>query len=530
MFSIAPRIAFLVVLLSLGMLFACGGSEPTPTPAPPTPVSEAGQPAPTAAETVAASTLEPTQEPSAAPIATQPSPTVAEATAVPTVPVPTEVPQAPAPAAVTAPVNYFGVSTNGEIFYNDEVRALATLAGVQMVRTSVSWADIEATKGSYNWSGADHLYKVLTENNLQPLMLIMKNPSWAANTHCGPVQDLLAFDAFVRELGTRYPGIHYWALYNEPDNTLSESIAGGCFGGQDVDGNGQPDVNDYAEMLRIARRALNETNPQAELVTGALAFDNFDTASAPPGYPGGGQGGTFNYRFLEQLLQYIQQHPLPPGEKYFDDLGFNFYRIYGPYWESQVGGVGVIAKFNKLNGLLQQYGVQAGLMVSETGADSSRIGNDEQSEHAIKTFTRGLAAGLRHAVWWTFQDFSDSAPPPSNTWKYGLIDQNATPKPAYAAYQTMTNQLNGAPFVQDLQVQGGEGYVFSKGGDVKAVVWSATDAPTSMAFAARTLQLTDMYGKVKAIVDGAPEDGDSAEGRISLQVGRLPMYVQVVSQ
>jgi hypothetical protein len=524
--------AILLMLMLIGLLIGCGGEEPTatlppatatdipasPTEAVPTDLPATQPPAQTEAPTVAAVPTE---------VSTIPAePTIAP-TEVPAAPVPTTAPAAAAPAQE----HFFGASTYGEILYNDEVRALATLGGVQMVRTSVSWANVEPTKGTYNWDSLDGTVRVLTENNFEPLVLILENPDWAANTKCGPVQDLAGFEAFLRELGTRYPQVRYWALYNEPDHAHGpENTSGGCFGGGDLDGNGQPDVNDYAEMLRIAWRALHQTNPQVRLVTGAVAFDNFDTETAPPGYPGGGNGGAGPSHFPEQLFQYIQAHPLPAGEQYFDDFGFNFYRIYGPYWQSQAAGVGVTAKINKLKGLMQQYGVPGGLMVSETGEDSVTVGTDEQSEFAVKTFTRGRAEGLDKMVWWTFQDFSDSNPAPSNTWKYGLIDQNANPKASFTAFQTMVNQLDGSSFVQALQVQGGEGYVFSKGPDVKAVVWSETDAPVTMAFSGSTLQVIDMYGVLKAVLDGSPEDSDSVPGRIGLQVGKFPVYVQVVGQ
>ena len=83
----------------------------------------------------------------------------------------------------------------------------------------------------------------------------------------------------------------------------------------------------------MARDSPGEYN--AELVTGALAFDNFAEATAPPGYPAAGKGGSFDYNFPQQLFAYMQAHTLPQGEKYFDILSFNFYFVYGAYWEKQ---------------------------------------------------------------------------------------------------------------------------------------------------------------------------------------------------
>ncbi len=526
------RLILLVTSAALiTLVMACSGPEPTPTAVPlavePTKVAVVPtvEPAAVASTDAPATTAQaPTvQAPTDPPSTTEP--TAESPTAVP----PTAVPPTAVPAAAP-PVNFFGVSTNGELVYNEQARALATLVGVQLVRTSVSWRNVEKVKGTYEWGSTDNLLNTMSEHNFEPLVLILNNAEWASNTSCGPVNDLEGFEAFLRALGTRYPHVRYWALYNEPDNSKSpENSSGGCFGGNDLNGNGKLDVQDYAEQLRIAWRALHEVSPQAELLVGALAYDNFDEASAPPGYPGGGNGGSFNYHFPEQLFDFIRANPLPNNERYFDNVSFNFYSIYGPFWERQGnGGFGVSAKANALQKLLNTYGLTGGLMVSETGADSLSLGNDAQSEIAVKTFTRGLSNGLKHMVWWTYQDFPDSNPPPSNTWKYGLIDQDVNPKPAYTAYQTMVNQLNGAAYLQPLGVEGGEGYVFSQNGVGKAVVWSSSDTPVTVAFSGKTLQVSSMYGVVKAIVDGAPEDNDPNAGRIGLAIDKYPVYVQVI--
>ncbi len=459
-------------------------------------------------DTGAVPTTEPTDEPTAAPPTAQP------------VEQPTE------PAAATAQDDFFGVNTNGEILYNDKARALAILGGVQTVRISAEWDGIERKQGEYNWDGTDGVFKTLLSNNLAPLVMILDNPKWVASSQCGPVDDLPSFDRFVRALVGRYPKIRYWALYNEPDNTHP---GGGCFGGGDLNNNGKPDVEDYAGMLQIAWRAIHQTNPNAFLISGAVAFDNFDTATAPPGYPGGGKGGTFNYHFLEQLFGYMQANPAPAGEKYFDMLAFNFYGIYGPYWEKQAGGVGVGAKANKLYSLMSNAGISAPLVVSETGSNSKTVGDQEQSEFAVKTLTRALANGVAHAVWWTFQDVEDSKPAPVSTWKFGLIDQDQQPKPSYNAYQTVSHQLTGATFTGPLQVEGGEGYLFSQGDSNKAVVWSVSDQPIAVTFSGRALQVTDMFGGGRVVQDNADDDHDKSDGRIALQVDKKPVYIQLVN-
>lgn len=513
----------------LGALFGCAAPAPTPIALPTTDSgkvarSESPTLPPVNTATVRVTKVSATVPPSAT-VSENVTPTT-EPTDVPPTALPAPVEPTVAPTAFTVPDDFFGVNTNGEILFNDQARALAILGGVQMVRESVEWDAVERTQGEYTWNSLDSMFKTLLSNNLAPLVMILNNPKWVATSPCGPVDDLVSFDKFVRTLVARYPKVRYWALYNEPDNT---GPGGGCFGGQDLNNNGKPDYQDYAAQLQIAWRAIHQTNPNAFLITGAVAFDNFDQPSAPPGYPGGGKGGSFNYHFLEQLFGYIKANPLPDGAKYFDMLAFNFYGIYGPYWEKQAGGIGVGAKAHMLHTLMNNAGLAAPLVVSETGANSKTVGDQAQSEFAVKTLTRCLANGVAHAVWWTFQDVEDDKPPPVNTWKFGLIAQDLKPKPSYTAYQTLTRQLTGAAFNGPLQVEGGEGYLFAQDQTNKAVVWSASDQPITIAFSGKALQMTDMFGAGQVVKDNSDQDQDKADGRIALQIGSAPVYIQLVN-
>lgn len=514
--------------------------------APPTPVILSQPTAVAIAPTAAASPTQPPVAPTNAPtVKTTITPTVAltaEATTAPTAAptaeptiAPTNIPTAeptatPVPAPSLADAGFFGISTNGEVNAKENVRALAILSGARMVRTSVTWQQVEPTPGKFDWRWPDTGFRLLTDNHFEPLVLIMDNAKWGASTKCGPVTDLVAYAQFLRELAARNQNVTYWVLYNEPDNAHGEATStGGCFGGDDIDGNGKPDYADYAIQLQLAWRALRAGNPNAKLAIGAVAFDNFDEASAPAGYFDGGKGGIFNAKFLDNLFAYMQANPPPPGEKYFDLLSFNYYNLYAPYWEAHYDGQGVIAKANALRQRMRQYGLDAPLLVSETGEDSVTIGNNAQSAFLVKTFTRGASANIARMIWWTFQDFPDSAPPPSNTWKYGLIDQNASPKPSYSAYQTLVQMLGDARFVQALSIGGGEGYLFNKNGVGAAVIWSASAEPITVSFAGNALQITDMFGAARAITDGSPDDQDSAAGSIGLQVDYNPIYVQATN-
>src|SRR5581483_6198614 len=194
--------------------------------------------------------------------------------------------------------------------------SLARKAGIKYNRTSVLWAAVEpinTTPDYYHWSSTDYGISMLLSQGIEPVVLVFQSPSWAATTNCGPVRDPKQFGEFFGALVARYPQVKYWELFNEVDgaqySTLKTS-SGGCFGEDDLDGNGKPDYADYAELARVAWRAMHAANPNAQLLIGNLACDNFTPASQPKGYPG---GCCFNYHFLDNLLGYMKAHPLTNG-------------------------------------------------------------------------------------------------------------------------------------------------------------------------------------------------------------------------
>jgi hypothetical protein len=438
----------------------------------------------------------------------------------------------------------------------------------------VSWSAVEpneTTPDNFNWAGVDASLNSLTASGLGPVVYISGNPTWAANTDCGPIlaSKMGAFATFMGALAARYPQAKYWALYNEEDNadfTAHGYSSGGCFGEADIDGNGNPDYADYAVMLATAWTAVHQGNPKAQLAAGAIAFDNFNGNPWPPNFNciDNVHPGHFNYNFLPNLLKYIKAHPLTGGRKYMDMLLFNYYDIYAGCWEPRAPGKGIQAKAAAIQQLMfTNARTTWPLLTSEFGENSLDLGEDGQSRCLTATIVRGSAAGrirvsgkpidLRAMVWWTFQDFPSTNPDPSKYWKYGIVDENATPKRSYYAYQTLTQELQGYKYVQTLSNTRGlkdiEAYKFTKGSLTKVVLWSSipsetpdTKPPCSWGRQPRTatfgprvthLRIADMYaanlglGQVTIVNDGDPSDLDARRGYIAINVAEVPQYVQV---
>ena len=417
--------------------------------------------------------------------------------------------------------------------------ALAQQAGVSWMRRSIAWNLVEPRQGEYDFSAIDSYLNGIIDAGFAPIVYLSNNPSWIANTPCGPIDTndpaiMAEFTDFVSAVAARYPQVRLWSLYNEPDNAayvLNKYSSGGCFGDHitnDINSNGVNDRADYARMLAAARQAVHRANPNAQLALGALAYDNFDT-TAPAWY--WSDKGTFNFNFLPELLTYMRANPLPSGEAYFDVFMFNYYDGYAPLWERVAAGKGIQAKAKYLQTQMSAYAMSWPLLVGETGADSESNSADGQARCMEMTMVRGAASGLRGVVWWTFRD------EPLNSWYFGVVSEDYAPKPSYTAFQTLTRELSGFRYVSTLtgttDFSEIEAYEFNVAGKKKIVLWSIRRMGDGSTFACANarwgriatfgpnvtqVRLVHMDGTQTGIPDGGARDKDTRTGYIGIQV------------
>jgi hypothetical protein len=331
----------------------------------------------------------------------------------------------------------------------------------------------------------------------------------------------------------RYPKVKYWGLYNEVDGavySIYQSSSGGCFGEPDLDNNGNPDYADYAELMRVTWQAMHAANPNAQLVFAVLAFDNFTPASAPPGYPG---GCCFNYHFLDDLLGYMRDHPLPAGDKYADVLGFNDYLAYNlAYWDRQGKGVGVDAKANYLRDILANYGFDFPLIITEMSSwptlpSAEGIPQETQARQAAQMLAQAFYSEILFTVWWTWDDYPDTdcqVNVQCDVFKYGLVDVNLKPKLAYYAVQNLVAELEGWEPAGSRLGDEAIALVFKKDGRRKHVVYARTDTfqdkTVRVNFRAKRLRVVDMLGQVSTY-------RDNGSGLITLTINADPRYVEI---
>jgi hypothetical protein len=404
------------------------------------------------------------------------------------------------------PLPALGIEVRRAQFDADHLSRVAE-AGSKITRFGfVNWRVVEPSRGqAYQWDDYDQPLAEAARHGQTLVVIVGGVPKWAGDRICGPInpEALPDFADFLYAAVRRYSrppyNVKHWELFNEPDGTDPEDDYYGaisCWGGHG-------DL--YAEMLKCAYPAIKAADPEARVLLGALAYDNFID-----------EGKEFDRWFINDVLDH-------GGGDYFDYFNFHYYYFHRDKWGSIRG------KTEHLRNLLVGYGLSKPMACSEVGiwGDSSR--REIQARYVPVVFSRGLAAGLESVVWFPLSTAAGQG------FEGGLMLDNLTAKPAYWAYKTMTEQLTGyqyAGVVSRYEETGIEGYAFRpvRGGRTRQVLWTHIESSLTgyQDFAAGRITVTDKLGGTTVINDGGPGDLDRrSDGRIWIAIGPSPVYVEI---
>jgi hypothetical protein len=178
----------------------------------------------------------------------------------------------------------------------ERVQQLDSL-GVELVRVTLEWRNIETSRGTYAWERSDSILDALRAAGLTPLVGIWGTPGWAnggrgANTAPSSAS---SFASFARAAAERYPWVRNWIVWNEPNQRRWLTPPS--------------PVLYVTRLLNPAAQAIKGVIPRASIAGGATA-------------PRGGPGGTSPVDFIRgmgragaRLDAYAHHpHPLSPAE------------------------------------------------------------------------------------------------------------------------------------------------------------------------------------------------------------------------
>jgi hypothetical protein len=408
----------------------------------------------------------------------------------------------------------FGVQVYG-VYEETTARAVGTGAG--WVRMPLSWVAIEpenTTPEHYRWSpGLEAELRSYASTGIRVIFTLTSNPLWAAELPGGPVheEDVGELVEFLQTVVARYGAAPYnvkhWEIYNEPDNgdLGYASVGWGYFG---------DDPQAYVDLLEAVYQPIKAIDPEAQVLFGGLAYDNWEPY------------GPFVMTFLDDVLTLMQGH----GSYPFDMMNFHYYPVFWANWEPY--GTDIIGKAEFIRDKLLTYGVNRPLICTEAGLwsdcrdpedDVVCSSYEEQSRYVPRLYARGEAADLKTNIWFMLVDSENPY-----DYKHGLLENDLEPKPAFAAYQVLAEQLTSADYVRTLapnetgseQIEAYE-FLCEEGPERVIVAWANDESNHIMVLAGSCLTITDKYG-----VESDPIC-DGGDGVIEVSIGPSPVYLRV---
>jgi hypothetical protein len=240
--------------------------------------------------------------------------------------------------------------------------------------------------------------------------------------------------ALAERYGKAPYNAHHWELWNEPDGALgaNKDISWGQFGSR------------YAEMLRAIRPRMKAADPNAQIIMGGLAYDNFQE-----------NGGPFRRAFVDDFLK-------AGGGQYLDMFNFHYY-------VQNVNWCRPSAKLAELRAKLDAYKLDLPIIMTETGLTSEAQHQSSdvlQSSYLVQAYAQLLGEGVRSTAWFLAKDFSTNVKGWQIFQKSGLIDLQGTPKPSHSAYRNLVEQIGERPSAGKLGAADGvagtlQGYKFA---------------------------------------------------------------------
>lgn len=332
-------------------------------------------------------------------------------------------PTLPAPAAL--PERFFGAV---QALYNPD---LAARAGVQWERLVFPWSLIQKD-GPDSWTPAyftDDQVAAEVARGVDVVGVATYTPQWATSTPRAarptnvPAGLHLPFDdphnywgQFMYKLALRYRGkIDTWVVWNEPD-LYTAALRYTWDGG----------VDEYYQLLKVAYLAVKRANPNARVALAGMTYW-FDHMNGRVPY-------------LEQLLYLARLDPTAQAHNnYFDIVTLHQYS----------NPLNVYAATLTFQKILAQYGLRRPIWVGESNVvpyddPLSKIGKtlhatmDQQAAFVIQAFALARAA---HADRMSIYKMVDEAPEGPGE-LYGLVRNDGSARPAYAAYQTAVRYMS----------------------------------------------------------------------------------------
>jgi hypothetical protein len=319
--------------------------------------------------------------------------------------------EAPAENGVPKANPRFGINPWQPQAFLADVAGFAGI-GAGSIRIDLLWRDVEPRPGVFEWTVIDKVVDAAAVNHMDVLLTLRAASDWGTTAAMGRrdpyksaslPRDMRAWEDYVSALALRYKGRNVaYEIENEPNSNFWNGT-----------------MEDYLALLKASYAAIMRSDPQAKILSGALACHiAFDLAD-----PSARQKA--NALFDSWQLAVLATHA-------FNTIGVHDY--YFP--DREVNGWTFSAYLLHIQDLARQSGCQqCGLWLTETGYVSrprksgTRLdpgSPQNQARWAGQAFQQAFDLGAERVYWLFLKDhaigtYFDSM---------GLLDGGGNPRPA----------------------------------------------------------------------------------------------------
>lgn len=292
-----------------------------------------------------------------------------------------------------------------------EFRGHLEQTGCGSLRIPIRWRVVEPKPGLWDFSRVDRVLEAIPAN-VSILATLMSVPSWAngvpVNTTNGwfdvypPIQ-MATWSHYVARTVMHYQHrIKHWEIWNEQNGVDFYRP--------------EPDVKQYAELLRVAYVAAKTADPDCVVVLGGLVMNGVDPNPWAP--------ATMMPHYLEALYK-------EGARPFFDVVNIH------PYVTPQEGVDHVMKLTRTTLGVMARYG-DAGkpLWITETSVAPTRQPGFEQEQAGFLTrLYRDMRAEkqVERIFWFKLRDMKKDLL--GGEGSMGLLSHEGRRKPAYDAFK-----------------------------------------------------------------------------------------------
>jgi polysaccharide biosynthesis protein PslG len=319
-------------------------------------------------------------------------------------------------------------------------------SGAAIIRTIVVWEQTaphrpadpaDPFEASYRLDDVDELARGAQERGIELLISIWGTPPWAngGQGRNRPPADARELEAFSQALADRYSGRHagypavrLFSAWNEPN--LEQFLAPQF----DADGHSVgPEL--YAPIARAIYDGVKQGNPEALVAIGETSPRGRDLPSR-----GTVQDSHSPARFARLLSEERPrvrfdawaQHPYPPRTNVAPDSPVRWPRV----------GLGNLERFGE--SIDTWFGrLDTPLWMTEYAHETlpgNPVGIDPELQATFAVEALEVAARsprVRLFIWFILRDS------PENPWRSGILEEDGTPKPAFASFGAGARELDG---------------------------------------------------------------------------------------